>query len=264
MKADSGSGDGSTGKLRPGESGLTLVELLVTTAVTALLASALAATIHQITTVTMQQRRLSESRSHLLYAMNSIVDDLRRVGRQTERWKGDVHYRLLGEDGDGTFENSTLNDARPSGNENVDRLFFHALLGDQEIGDGSGRVSVGYFLSPRANNLYREDTWRLIRFNDKHDEDHSADGDLVPPLNTDINSVSENTKNPVAARIDRLSFRYRSEDGNWYNTWDSDQPALPQVDEEGDLPVAVEVAVRSFSEGNEVDPQWRTTIVSLR
>ena len=40
------------------------------------------------------------------------------------------------------------------------------------------------------------------------------------------------------------------------------------LDEEGDLPVAVEVAVRSYtpssSGDNGVDPQWRTTIVSLR
>lgn len=253
-----------------GESGLTLVELLVTTAVTALLASALATTIHQITTVTVQQRRLSESRSHLLYAMNSIVDDLRNAGRQTERLNGDDHYRLLGRDGDGAFENSTLSHSRPDSNEDIDRLYFHALLGDQETGveNQSGRVSIGYFLSPKANSVYREGTWRLIRFNKKHNKGLSEDGKLFPPFNTDISSVSEATKNPVAARIDRLSVRYRTEDGDWYNTWDSDQPALPQVDEKGDLPVAVEVAVRSYTPSSSgesgVDPQWRTAIVSLR
>lgn len=260
--------DGLTNLPRHGESGLTLVGLLVTTAVTALLATALATTIHQITTVTVQQRKLSESRGHLLYAMNSIVDDLRSAGRQTERWKGDVHYRLFGLDGDGTFENSTLNDARPSENENVDRLYFHALLGNGDIGESSGRASVGYFLSPKENKAYREGTWRLIRYRLKHNRGHSDNGNLVPTFDTDIGSVTGTNKNPVAARIDRLSFRYRSEDGNWYNTWDSDQPALPQVDEEGDLPVAVEVAVRSYTPSpsgeSDVDPQWRTTIVSLR
>lgn len=250
------------------ESGLTLVELLVTTAVTALLAFALAATIHQITTVTVQQRRLSESRSHLLYAMNSIVDDLRSAGRQTERWQGDGHYRLLGRDGDGTFENSTLSHSRPDSNEDVDRLYFHALLNDREIGEGSVRTSLGYFLSPKANSVYTEGTWRLIRFQKKQDEDFFDDGELFPPFNTDITSVSEQTKDPVAARIDRLSLRYRSEAGNWYNNWDSEDPSDPQVNEEGDLPVAVEVAVRSYTPSSsgegDVVPQWRTTIVSLR
>lgn len=263
MKEALGSGDGSTGELRPGEYGLTLVELLVTTAVTALLATALATTIHQVTTVTMKHRQLSESRSHLLYAMNSIVDDLRNIGRQTERWEGNVHYQLRGLDGDGTFENSTLSHSRPGSSEDVDRIFFHTSLSDQGIADGSAQSSVGYFLSPDDNDLYPEGTWRLMRFSEDHDGG-LENGEQLPLFNTDINDPNQNFTNPVAARIDRLSFRYRSEDGNWYNTWDSDQPALPQVDGEGDLPVAVEVAVRSFSEGNEVDPQWRTTIVSLR
>lgn len=255
---------------RRGESGLTLVELLVTTAVTALLATALATTIHQITTVTMKQRQLTESRSHLLYALNTIVDDLRRVGRQTERWNANVHYRLLGRDGDGTFQNSSRSHDRPSDNENVDRLYFHGLLGDREIGGTSGRVSIGYFLSPKANKIYREGTWRLIRFNQKHDEENANDGKLLPPFNTDIDSLyaTEGDKTAVAARIDRLSFRYRSKDGSWYNTWDSDQTALPQIDEQGELPVAVEVAVRSYTPSSSgestVDPQWRTAIVSLR
>ena len=252
----------------PDESGFTLIEVLVAAAITSILAIGLTSMINQIISVSEKYERLSTIRSNLTFGLNRMVEDLRRIARQNDTWNNsDFEYRFLGVDGDGAFNNDDMTDERLSDNNQADRMYFHVLFPDKDMGGSdptrSGRGSIGYFLSPKENKVYQSGTWRLIRFNQKQDEKNTENGVLVPPLNPDIDSLysSEGSKNDIAVQIDRLSLRYMDADGNWQNSWDSQARG-------GELPYAVEIAVRGYDPSsdspNSVEPQWRTTIVSLR
>lgn len=257
-------------------SGFTLIEVLVAAAITSILALTLTSMINQVISASDQYERLSRIRSNLTFGMNRMVQDLRRVGRSSETWEGDFQYRFLGIDGDDQFQNNTMTDERLDENDVADRMYFHLTLPDDDIGGSdptrSGRGSVGYFISSQGNQAYQTGTWRLIRFNQKHDKENVINGKLINPLEPDIDSVTSygepGQKNDIAIQIDRLSFRYLDANGTWHNDWDSEDTSHPGVNYQGEFPLAVEIAVRGYDPNsdspNSVRPQWRSTIVSLR
>ncbi len=258
------------------KSGFTLIEVLVAAAITSILALALTSMINQVISASDQYERLSTIRSNLTFGMNRMVEDLRRAGRSSETWTGDFRYRFRGFDGDDQFQNNTLTDERLDSNDEADRMYFHVILPDDEIGGSNptrtGRGSVGYFISSRGNKAYQEGTWRLIRFNQKHDKENVINGKLSNSLEPDIDSVTSygepGQKNDIAIQVDRLSFRYLDTSGSWHNNWDSEDTSHPGVNHQGEFPVAVEIALRGYDPDsdspNGVSPQWRSTIVSLR
>lgn len=247
------------------QEGFTLVEIMVAMAITVLLATGLASVINQITRVSQQQRKLSDVQNNLYFAMNDMVDDIRQVARQSQTWDTTARFRFIGRDNDGTFENSDLTDNRINQTSDADTLFFHALTKDEEVTtDRADRETIGFFLTAEETNLYDGDAWRLVRYSRKYKESDFNDDRLMPPMEI---QYTEGDQSTISIYVDRLSFRYMDDSGNWHNAWDSHDLSLSQVNFKGDLPSAVEVAIRGYSPSpdsrSDVDPKWYTTMVSL-
>lgn len=239
-----------------GRAGVTLVELLVAIAVTSILVLALLQVIRRTTQTVRTNQARTTLMTNLTATGQRIANDLRGRGREASG--SVVGYKLIGEDGDETFENDLEDTGRPL-DVPRDGDHFHLHPKNYPADDSVEPEHLCFFLSDGAHpDLDDEDgdgndEWGLIR-RAGHINPHWSAGKIaiVPD---DANDVFDKAA-PVGSNIDYLSFRYYGrDDDQWSNTWDSDDT--------GEYPDAIEFALRAYDPHGRIEPRWYVSTVSF-
>ncbi|MFB6226949.1 MAG: PilW family protein, partial [bacterium] len=216
------------------ESGITLIELMVTLVISGILAAAMVQIIRQTSEAMKTNRKISNVLDNLRSASQLITNNIRTVGRSAD--DSGAEYRLIGVDGDGDeFEDSDTETERVlSGPNNADHLHLHAEFPHEASGDT--RLFCIYLND--GTHRFLEDSdgdgnneWGVLKRDTWVDrDDYFSDGDDYNAVN--ISKVTGDT--PIGYNIDYLSFRYYDADhggsGQWFNAWNSHDTSLTQIE----------------------------------
>lgn len=246
-----------------GESGVTLVEILVAMAVTGILAVALVQVIRQTSRAIRSNQKITKVMGNLRSAGQRMTNEIRTVGRTARESRRE--YRLIGIDADGRFEDSATSAGRPlSRPGQSDHLHFHARFTQ----DGDTPV-VGFFLNDGSHRYLvdqdgdGDEEWGLLQ----RDTDVSGGSiDLGNPADAITNLTGAT---PIGYNVDYLSFRYYDagdttaggDTGAWFNSWDSHDFSRPYINrgkfgEKPEYPDAIEIALRGYDPYGTLEPRW--------
>lgn len=244
------------------EYGITYVELLVVIVILGILTTAFSITMRQVTSSSQQYRAHSQIVTSLIQSSHFLVQRLKNLSRQSRSLPPNFNYKLLGVDGDGKYENQTTVESRPTDKQSVDHLHFHLFLDSADLSSNSAseRGVVHFYLSDEPSKHYDAGIWRLILQQNRHTDNLMDSGKVVPKVTPDL-QAPDSLERTIGINIDRLSFRYLNQSGNWVNSWDSSTKS-------GKLPKAIEFSIRAYDPSppnslGHADPKWYTSMVSL-
>lgn len=242
--------------------GFTMVEVLAATAIMGILALPLLTVTNVVTRSLHSDSAQFEMMVELKIASQIIKRDLRSLFRPEHIIYEDpveAGFRFKGEGG--AFVYGTSTDQGNCDGQDSDRLAtylsdFAAFNAEGE--PASERRSLALHISPAGESL---DHCVLRRRALVHDEADLNDDRLFPDFddNWDNEDGTPNMQGVAAGSfIDYLSFQfYDGESGQWVDTWDSDNHA-------GQLPDAVEYALRAYDPEGNVEPVWHRDKINLK
>lgn len=279
-------------KMLSDESGLTLVEMLVASAVLGILMLGLS----QFYTTFVRASREAQAYGTIDDNLSLVMDKLSMTIKTTAkigRGSGKSPFEFVGIDGGagggglGFISTDTTPHVNlPSNlNDRSDRLHFHGLESKRLSSTSyeSDRVYYAFWLNGEGSSNVRTElrnSWGILMRTRHHTGPdtlprypNSTTDQLSPVLNLNQGGTN-NAATPVSVlgrNIDFLSFRYYdSETGSWYDNWDTYHSGNFPVD--GRFPDAVQIAVRGYDQRADetgttaeetIPPQWNITTVSL-
>lgn len=284
------------------EDGLSMVEMLVTLAVLGIVMTMLASLYWNLTDTMRRNTARAEALETLTILSDDLYTDLANLAVNHDVMDTKP-YRLVGIDGDGTFENST-HDQHPDFSETPnnlsDRLHLHVYYSNSQIsndlsganpaaalrvyqsywinGKGSDHVKSElqnrYGLLKRRRKLNRND--RSTKINGKYPVIPVLEDELTPLLDLNTSSSSHVGTEILGLDIDYFSLRYYDlENDTWRNCWDTANQLSScshPGDDEGALPSVIQFAVRAYDNQINQDPDtteamtpvWYQSSVSLK
>ncbi len=242
----------NSSKKRTSEAGFTLIEMLVATAVIAILSGSLMVLVEQINRTMVQRRAYSDIMVNQHIAAIDFEIQLKRLFRPglLER-PTESGWRLIGGGGNYTLDDYGMDrgfDEIGCQPASVDRLAGYESV--PEGRDRSDRRSIFFFLGSDRSAYIQHCAFRR-----RAQESYENAEQLFPDFD---DNLARQAGFHLADNVDMIIFRFYDPAAGWVEQWDS-----RSGDQQDRMPQAVEYAFRTFNPGGHVTPQWFRGIVRL-
>lgn len=244
-----------------GNSGFTLVEALVSTAVLGVLVTVLMTVINQINDSSLSQRSRMDMLLESHIAAVNLETSLRRLFQpRLLNNPTNSGWQFQGANGGGDFltnfgDQSSFSGCDPANQDRLSSYVSHY----QAVGSGvSDRRSL--FLTLSEGGTVVEDC-AIVKRNRSHSASDLSSDRAFPVLDQDFTDVSG--LQTLANNVDQFLLRYYdAETDVWVNEWDSTDSSSPV--QHNKMPDAIEYAFRSFDPDGHIAPIWFRGTINLK